>query len=86
MWQVLLSPDAQNFLKKQDKQVLERLRKGLLKLAAENPFHYIEHFEGEEHYKYRIGAYRALIDIDFEHKILKIQVLDHRSIIYKRKN
>ena len=85
MWEVLLSPDVQDFLKKQDKQIEDRLRKGLEKLKTENPFHYIEHLEDKTHYKSRIGHYRALIDIDFENKILKVHVLDHRSVIYKRK-
>ncbi len=64
MWRVLLSPDVQEFLNKQDKQIEKRLKKGLEKLKTENPFHFIEHFEGEG-YKYRIGDYRALLDIDF---------------------
>ena len=85
MLEVLLSPDVQDFLNKQDKQIADRLRKGLEKLKTENPFHYIEHLEDKTHYKYRMGHYRALIDIDFENKILKVHILDHRSVIYKKK-
>ena len=84
MWDVVLSPDVQNFLKKSDKHIEIRLRKGLEKLKTENPFHYLEHYEGKDYYKYRIGEYRALVDIDFGKKIIKILVLEHRSIIYKR--
>ncbi len=86
MWKILLSPDVQNFLDKQDRQIVSRLRKGLEKLKTDNPFHYLEHFESQDYYKYRIGDYRALIDIDFQNKTLKIQVLDHRSVIYKKKH
>lgn len=85
MWKVYLSPDAQNFLKKLDKHLEERIKKGLKKLETDNPFHYLEHFESENYYKFRIGEYRALIDIDFQNKILKVQVLDNRSVIYKKK-
>ncbi len=49
----------------------------------DNPFHFLEHYEGE-YYKLRIGDYRALIDINFEKKILIVQVLDKRGRIYKR--
>lgn len=49
-----------------------------------NPFRYLEHFEGDSCYKFRIGDYRLLIDVDFENKILKIRVLDKRGRIYKR--
>lgn len=86
MWVVLLSPDAQDFLNKQDKHLSERLKKGLEKLKTENPFHYLEHFEDKDYYKYRIGDYRALIDIDFENKILKVRILDHRGVIYKKRH
>ena len=48
----------------------------------ENPFHFLEHYEGE-YYKFRVGDYRALIDIDFERKILWVRVLDKRGRIYK---
>jgi len=86
MWKVLLSPDAQNFLNKKDRHIVERIKKGLEKLKTENPFHYLEHYEGQDYYKFRIGDYRALIDIDFQNKIIKIQVLDNRGVIYKRKH
>lgn len=86
MWQVKLSPDVQQFLKKQDKHIAARLSKGFLKLKCENPFHFLEHYEGNDYYKYRIGDFRALIDVIFSEKTLEVQVLDHRGIIYKRKH
>lgn len=85
LWGIILSPDVQEFLKKVDSQISIRLRKGLEKLKVENPFHYLEHYEGDDYYKYRIGDYRALIDVDFSSKTLKVRVLDHRSVIYKKK-
>ncbi len=51
MWEVLLSLDVQDFLKKQDKHIADRLRKGLEKLKTDDPFHYLEHFEGQDYYK-----------------------------------
>ena len=53
------------------------------KVAAEEPSHYLEHYEGGG-YKLRIGDYRALIDADFENKIIWVMVLDLRGRIYKR--
>lgn len=55
-----------------------------IKSIRENPFRYLEHFEGKNYYKIRIGIYRALIDIDFKRKIIFVQVLDKRGRIYKR--
>jgi mRNA-degrading endonuclease RelE of RelBE toxin-antitoxin system len=48
-----------------------------------NHFFYLEHFEGEDFYKLRIGKFRNLIDVDFQNKIIKIQVLGLRKNIYK---
>lgn len=83
MWRILISPDVDIFLKKQDRHIEKRLRKGLEKLKTENPFHHLEHFEGQDFYKYRIGDYRALVDIDSQNKIIRIRVLDKRGRIYK---
>ena len=52
--------------------------------VADNPFHYLEHYEGAEVYKLRVGDYRALIDIDFSKKILKVRIIGHRRNIYKK--
>lgn len=83
-WSVILSLDVQEFLAKHDPQISLRLRKGLEKLKTENPFHFLEHYAGESCYKYRLGNYRALVDADFSTRTLKVQVLDHRSVIYKK--
>lgn len=85
MWRVLFSDDVQEFLSKLDNHMRERIEKGLQKLKTDYPFHFLEHFEGEDFYKFRVGEYRALIDVDFENKRLLVQVIDHRSVIYKRK-
>ncbi len=85
VWRVLLSVDVQLFFGKQDKAVAEKLRKRLQKLKTDDPFHYLEHFEGQDFYKFRLGEYRALIDVDFVAMTIFVRILDHRSVIYKRK-
>ena len=74
---------ALSFLKKLPKEISERIF-NKVESIKENPFHFLEHYEGEDFYKLRVGDYRALIDIDFENRIIKIQVFDHRKRIYKR--
>ena len=59
----------------------ERVSKKL-DVVREDPFRYLEHFAHEDFYKLRIGDYRALIDVNFEKKILDIRVFDHRGSIY----
>jgi len=75
-------PHALKFLEKLQTQIAERILKKL-ELIKEEPFRFLKHFEGK-FYNLRIGDYRFLIDIDFENKILLIQVLDKRGKVYKR--
>jgi len=81
-FEVKLSSQATKFLRKQDAHITERLKKGLQKIK-EDPFQYVEHFEGVDYYKFRIGGYRALLDIDKQKRIVWIRVLEHRGNVYK---
>ena len=81
-FEVKLSPQSAKFLRRQDIHIRERLKTALTKLREE-PFQYLEHFEGADHYKYRIGDYRSLIDVDLASKIVWVRVLDKRGRIYK---
>ncbi len=83
MWQVLLHPEVNKFLESLDKELSERIKNKLRQLKGD-PFVFLESLHGTDYYKLRIGEYRALIDADFSNKILKVQVLDHRSRVYKR--
>jgi mRNA interferase RelE/StbE len=74
--------NALGFLNKLPKDIAKRIF-DKVESIKENPFRFLEHYEGK-YYKLRIGDYHALIDIDFDRKILTIQVLDKRSRIYKR--
>lgn len=76
-------PQAYKSLERLPKQLIQRvLRK--FDAVIEDPFRYLEHFEGEGVYKLRIGEYRALIAVNEENKLLLVQAFDHRSRIYKR--
>ena len=80
-YSIIWKPSALKFLKKLEKKDKIRISKKV-DLLNEDPFRFLEHYEGD-YYKLRIGDYRALIDIDFDKKILIIQVLDKRGRIYK---
>jgi len=69
------------FLKNLQKDIAIRILNKLDEVK-QDPFRYLEHYEGEG-YKLRIGDYRVIIDINFEYKILIIQILDKRGRIYK---
>jgi mRNA interferase RelE/StbE len=75
--------NSSKFLYKLEKQIAKRILEKLDEVK-ENPFRYLEHYEGQG-YKLRIGAYRMLIDVNKDSKILTIQVFDKRDRIYKKK-
>jgi len=77
-----LSSKSQSFLDGLNKKESLRIIKKLEQIE-ENPFRYIKHYEGTG-YKLRVGDYRAILDIDFERKILFVRVLDKRGRIYKK--
>lgn len=83
IYTVKLNPKVNKFLNKCDKILSERIKKKL-RLLKEEPFIYLEHYEGKDYYKLRIGDYRALVDVDNSRKIIFVRVLDHRGRIYKR--
>ena len=80
---VSFSPQAQKFLDRLQKDVALRIT-GKPRQVAEAPFRFLEHYEGTDDYKLRIGDYRALIDVDLPAQVLKVRVLDKRGRIYKR--
>lgn len=82
-WKIKWHPKAVKILEALSRDVKDRIIKRVDKLQ-DYPFHFLEHYEGQNYYKFRIGDYRMLIDIDFDDKVIKIQVFDHRKRIYKR--
>lgn len=79
---VKVDKKAQDFLDKLSKDTALRIVNKLEQIK-ENPFHYLEHYEGD-YYKIRIGDFRALVDIDNTNKIIWVRVFDKRGRIYKR--
>ena len=82
-YSIIWDSKALKFLNKLQKDIILRII-NKLDIIKEDPFRYLEHYEGKNYYKLRIGIYRALIDIDFKNQTLSIQVLDKRGRIYKR--
>ena len=76
-------PQAFKVLEKLPEPIILRVVKKF-DLVTEDPFRYLEHYEGENLYKLRIGDYRALIEIMLQEKTLLVKVFDHRGKIYSR--
>ena len=52
--------------------------------AKNNPDHFIEKLKGIPEFKIRIGDYRAILLLDKNNQVLRIQAIGHRKNIYKR--
>lgn len=83
MYSLEFGPKAEKFIDKLQKDIAIRIIEKL-KQIRENPFRYLEHYEGDDCYKIRIGDYRALIDVDFTNRKLIVRVVDKRGRIYDR--
>ena len=79
-YKIKLSSKSKKFFKKLQKDIALRILSKFESLEKE-PFRYLEHYEGDNCYKFRIGEYRALIDINNE--ILFVRIIDKRGKIYK---
>jgi len=77
------TPQVLKDLEKLPGKITERIINKIEELKF-NPFHYLEHYGGADVYKLRVGDYRALIDVDFSKKILKVRIVGHRKNIYKK--
>ena len=75
---VEFSIQASKFIRNLSQEITNRIKKRF-KEISENPFRYLEHFEGEKCYKIRIGDYRGLIDVDFNRQILLVRIFDKRG-------
>ena len=76
-------PKVRKFLRKLPKDISKRIVLKVQEVRKE-PFHYLEHYEGKDYYKLRVGDYRMLIDVDLKDKVLFVRVLDHRGRIYDK--
>ena len=74
------TPKSVKVLRKLPKDIALRIWNKTERLK-ENPFRYLEHYEGSG-YKFRIGEYRLLIDVDFDNKVLIVRVFNKRERIY----
>ena len=81
-FEVKFSNQATKFIRKLDNNLKERI-KDKFREFSKDPFRFLEHYEGQD-YKFRIGDYRALIDVDFNRKIILVRIFDKRGRIYKR--
>ena len=78
--QIKFSKQATKFIRNLSENIKDRIKRKF-KEVSKNPFRYLEHYEGDNCYKLRIGDFRALIDLN--KNMLFVRVFDKRERIYK---
>lgn len=79
-FKIEFSKQATKFIRSLPNDIKERIKKKF-KEVSENPFRYLEHYEGDDCYKLRIGYFRALIDVHKDR--LFVRVFNKQGRIYK---
>ena len=85
-YRIELSKNASKNLKSLDNSVRQRVMKFFEKLEkTENPKSFGEALEENlsGYWKYRVGNYRIVVDIQDDQLVVLIIAIGHRSIIYK---
>ena len=78
------SKQAERFLAKLPIEIARRVVNKVNSIK-DNPYHFLEHYEGADFYKLRVGIYRLLVDVDMADNVISVRVLGHRRNVYQRR-
>ena len=84
MYSLIYSKKAEKQLEKLDKEIRNRIIYSLERLKI-RPEAYVEKLVGDLGYKFRVGNYRILVDIDKGKLIVLIIKIGHRINLYIKK-
>jgi len=82
MYEIILAKSVEKFLDKLDSKEKERIILALDKLRI-RPEAYIKRLVGEKLYKFRVGNYRLIIDLNKNQLLILVVKMGHRRNIYK---
>lgn len=82
MYSIIYSKKAEKQLEKLEKPIQERIIKSLERIRI-RPEAYVEKLVGDPGYKFRVGDYRVILDINKGDLIVLVIKIGHRRNIYK---
>jgi mRNA interferase RelE/StbE len=68
--------------RKLDRRVRDRIAKKLRE-TAEDPRRFLTRLTSVEAFRLRVGDYRVIVDVDWDHEIIHVLTLGHRSTVYR---
>ena len=69
-------------LRKFDKPIRDRIA-AKLRAVAIDPARHLTRLSSVEAYQLRVGDYRAIVDVDWDGKVLYVLTVGHRSTVYR---
>lgn len=83
MYEIIISKKVERFLDKLNSKERERIIFALEKLRI-RPEAYLKRLVGETSYKFRVGNYRLIIDLNKNYLQVLVVKIGHRKNRYKR--
>ena len=84
MYEIILSKRVEKFIDKFESHDRERIIIALDKLRI-RPESYLKRLVGDKSYKFRVGDYRLIIDLENDKLLVLVIDIGHRKSIYKRR-
>jgi len=82
VFRVEFSELAAEEFRKLDKSVRERIARKLRTVALD-PARHLTRLRSVEAFKIRVGDYRAIVDVDWQQRIVYVLSVGHRSTVYR---
>ena len=82
MFRVEFSELAAEEFRKLDKSVRERIARKLWMVALD-PARHLTRLRSVEAFKFRVGDYWAIVDVDWQQRIVYVLGVGHRSTVYR---
>lgn len=82
MYEIVLSKRVEKYIDKLDSSIRERIILALEKLRI-RPIAYLRRMVGEKSYKFRVGDYRLIIDLEHDKLLVLVVDIGHRKNVYK---
>ncbi len=83
MYEIILAKSVEKYLDKLNPDDRERIINSLERLKI-RPEHYLVRLVGEKSYKFRVGKYRVIVDLDKSQLLVLVIKIGHKKNIYKR--
>ena len=84
MYEIILAKNVEKYLDKLNSNDRVRIINSLDKLRI-RPEHFLVRLVGDKNYKFRVGNYRLIVDLNKDKLVVLVVEIGHRRNIYKKR-